>query len=35
MNIKKYSLKKDGNKNITPNIKVRELRCKDGTDIIK
>lgn len=35
MNIKKYSLKKDGDKNVTPNIKVRELRCKDGTDTIK
>lgn len=35
MNIRKYSLRKDGDKNVTPNIKVRELRCKDGTDTIK
>lgn len=35
MNIKKYSLSKDGDKQITPNFKVRELRCKDGSDLIK
>lgn len=35
MNIKRYSLAKDGEKNVTPNIKVRELRCKDGSNTIK
>ena len=35
MNIKEYSLKKDGEKYVTNNIKVKELRCKDGTDEIR
>ena len=35
MNVKTYSKKKDGNKNITPNIKIKELACHDGTDLIK
>lgn len=35
MNIKNYSKKRDGQKNITPNIKVYEVACKDGTDAIK
>lgn len=29
-----YSLKYDGNKQIRKNFKVKEFRCKDGTDII-
>lgn len=35
MNFKEYSLSKDGEKKVTENIKVKELRCKDGTDYIK
>lgn len=35
MNIKEYSLKKDGEKFVTNNIKVKELRCKDGTNAIR
>lgn len=35
MYIKEYSKKKDGEKNITPNIKVYEVACKDGSDYIK
>lgn len=35
MYIKKYSLAKDGLKNVTKNVRVRELRCKDGSDLIK
>lgn len=35
MNIKNYSRKKDGQKNITQNIKVYEVACKDGTDAVK
>ena len=36
MNVNTYSISKDGNKKITKNIQVRELRCKDGiTDTIK
>lgn len=34
-NIKTYSLLKDGNNNISTNFKVREFRCKDGSDTIK
>lgn len=33
-NVKIYSLKLDGNKNITPNFKIKEFRCKDGNDKI-
>lgn len=32
--IKQYSLKADGNKQLTPNFKVSEFRCKDGSDKI-
>lgn len=32
--IKKYSLSKDGNKALSANFKVREFRCKDGSDSI-
>ena len=32
--IRTYSLKKDGETNITPNFKVREFRCKCGSDTI-
>lgn len=35
MNIKNYSRRADGEKNITPNIKVYEVACKDGSDAIK
>lgn len=34
MAVKTYSLKKDGNFNVSPNFKVKEFRCKDGTDKI-
>lgn len=34
MAVKTYSLKKDGNKPITEHFKVKEFRCKDGTDKI-
>lgn len=34
MSVKKYSLKKDGDKNISQHFKVREFRSKDGTDKI-
>lgn len=30
--IKAYSLKKDGNKKLSTNFKVREFACNDGTD---
>ena len=33
--VKKYSLKADGDKKLTDNFRVREFRCKDGTDLIK
>lgn len=33
--VKTYSLKKDGNKNLSTNFKVKEFRCKDGSDTIK
>lgn len=32
--VKVYSLKHDGNLNITKNFKVREFRCGDGSDVI-
>ena len=34
MAVKKYSLKKDGNKKLSKNFKVREFACKDGSDEI-
>ncbi len=34
MSVKKYSLKKDGDKSLSKHFKVREFRCKDGTDTI-
>ena len=34
MAIKQYSLTKDGNRRLAPDFKVRELRCKDGTDTV-
>ena len=34
-NVKIYSLKADGNKNLSKNFKVKEFRCKDGSDTIK
>lgn len=32
MTVKTYSLKKDGNKKLSANFKVREFACKDGSD---
>ena len=32
MAIKQYSLTKDGNRRLAPDFKVRELRCRDGSD---
>ena len=32
--IRQYSLAKDGNRRLAPDFKVRELRCKDGSDEI-
>ena len=32
MSVKTYSLKKDGNKNLSTNFTVSEFRCKDGSD---
>ena len=32
--IKAYSLKKDGNKKVSANFRVKEFACKDGTDPI-
>lgn len=32
--VTKYSLAKEGNKQLTKNFKVREFRCKDGSDLI-
>ena len=32
--IKQYSLAKDGNRRLAPDFKVRELRCRDGTDTV-
>lgn len=34
MSVKTYSLKKDGDKKLSEHFKVREFRCKDGTDKI-
>lgn len=34
VNAKAYSLAKDGEKAITKNFKVREFKCKDGSDVI-
>lgn len=34
MSVKTYSFKKDGEKKLSPHFKVREFRCKDGTDKI-
>lgn len=34
MSVKKYSFKKDGETKLSPHFKVREFRCKDGTDKI-
>ena len=34
MSVKKYSLKKDGNKKLSANFKVREFKCNDGSDDI-
>ena len=34
MTIKQYSLTKDGNRRLAPDFKVRELRCRDGTDTV-
>lgn len=32
MGVEKYSLEKQGNKRVSENFKVREFRCKDGSD---
>ena len=32
--IKQYSLAKDGSRRLAPDFKVRELRCRDGTDTV-
>lgn len=34
MSVTKYSLKKDGNVVISPNFKVKEFKCNDGSDTI-
>lgn len=34
MSVKTYSLKKDGDRKLSDHFKVREFRCKDGTDKI-
>lgn len=34
MSVKTYSLKKDGNKKLSSHFKIREFRCKDGSDKI-
>ena len=34
MAIKQYSLMADGNRRLAPDFKVRELRCRDGNDIV-
>ena len=34
MAIKQYILKKDGAKQLSPAFRVREFRCRDGTDTI-
>ena len=32
--IRQYSLARDGSRRLAPDFKVRELRCKDGTDTV-
>ena len=32
--IRQYSLARDGNRRLAPDFKVREFRCKDGTDTV-
>lgn len=32
--VKEYSLKKDGEKALAPNFRVREFACRDGTDTV-
>ena len=32
--IRQYSLVRDGNRRLAPDFKVRELRCRDGTDTV-
>ena len=34
MAIKQYSLKKDGARQLAPGFKVREFRCRDGSDVV-
>ena len=34
MAIKQYSFMADGNRRLAPDFKVRELRCRDGTDTV-
>lgn len=34
MAIREYSLARDGNRRLAPDFKVRELRCRDGTDTV-
>ena len=34
MAIRQYSLARDGNRRLAPDFKVRELRCRDGTDTV-
>ena len=34
MAIKQYSLAKDGAKQLAPGFKVREFRCRDGSDVV-
>lgn len=34
MAIKQYSLMTDGNRRLAPDFKVRELRCRDGSDTV-
>ena len=34
MAIKEYSLRKDGAKQLSPAFRVREVRCRDGTDAV-
>ena len=34
MGVKTYSRKADGGKALTPNLKVEEFACRDGSDVI-
>ena len=34
MAIKQYSLAKDGARQLAPGFKVREFRCRDGSDVV-